>query len=288
MDKAACLALCALILILGCAQKEEKIKAEKLQVATTAYFLEQFAKGVGGEKIEVVDLLPANADPHLFDPTPAQLARLKDVDVLIYNGAGLEPYAEKIAAYYPHILFVRTTKGIAFDAAAADPHVWLDPNLAEKQVAAIAEAFSAADPQNAEYFRKNAQEYSRKLGELDEKIRNETGNFSKKGYIISHPSFSHFNKRYGLKYYAVLEEFEGDELSAKKFADIVELAKRENITVIYADSNIENRAADAVAKEIGAQIAYLDTMHTKTEFNANRSYFEVMIYNLEQLKRGLG
>ncbi|MEM4348691.1 MAG: metal ABC transporter substrate-binding protein [Candidatus Anstonellaceae archaeon] len=280
------LVLIAILALAGCTTMPQS-ESQKLNVVVTTYFLEEFAKEVGKDKVEVRSILPGGANPHAFEPSPLEMATIQSADIFIYNGAGLEPYVGKIRFENATVVEASAKLNLEKDEehGGYDPHVWLDPTMAAKQVEVIAEAFSKADPSNSDFYRQNADKYISELLELDREIENEVKKFKKKGYIGFHPSFTYFNKRYGLEYYAVIEEFAGDEPSARELAKLIEIAREKNVGAIFAEPFLDSRSAQVIAKEIGAEVLYLDTMHSKT--NLSKGYIQTMRYNLQQLGKEL-
>ncbi|MEM4555038.1 MAG: metal ABC transporter substrate-binding protein [Candidatus Anstonellaceae archaeon] len=281
------LILIAIFALAGCTAKPQA-ESQKLDVVVTTYFLEEFAREVGKDKVEVRSILPGGTNPHSFEPSPVEMTTIQSADIFIYNGAGLEPYVGKIRFENTTVVEASAKLNLEKDEehGGYDPHVWLDPTMAAKQVEVIAEAFSKVDPQNSDYYRQNAQKYIAELLALDNEIEIEVKNFKKKGYIGFHPSFTYFNKKYGLEYYAVVEEFAGDEPSAGELAKLVRIAREKNVSAIFAEPFLDSRAAQVIAKEIGAEVLYLDTMHSKT--NLSKGYIQTMRYNLQQLGKELG
>ncbi len=285
-------------LLFGCLQPQAPAQSAggKPIVVVTAYFLEDFAKGVAGDRADVVNLLPDGANLHSFEPGPRDLETVYSARVFVYNGAGLEAYTPQIAASIPQsVITVEASSGVKLDQAqdAAhgpfDPHVWLDPVLAKQEVGAIKNALAQADPKNADYYDKNAKAYSEKLDSLNAEIANRISKFSKKEYVGFHPAFSYFNKRYGLKYAAVIEEFAGDEPSAKEMANIVDVARQTGINTVFAEPNLDPRAAYSIAQEINGTVLLLQPMETLSpqERADGKDYFALMRENVETLARVL-
>jgi len=294
-------------LLFGCAGQEAgPVESEgKLKVVVTTYFLEDFAKAVGGDKVHVESLLPDGANPHTFEPSPKDIARAQSAGVFVYNGLALEPYAEQLAGSLPgSVIIIEASRGISpvesshhhdheaehhHEHGIYDPHVWLDPVLAKQQVDNILKGLENIDPENSNYYRANAEAYEQKLDELDKEIREKTSKFRNKKYIGFHPSFTYFNKRYGLQYAAVIEDFAGDEPSAKEMAHIVDVTRENGITTIFSEPFLDPRAAETIAKEIGGSVVPLDPMATPTqEARAEgKDYLAIMRDNLAKLSEAL-
>ncbi|MFH1470832.1 MAG: zinc ABC transporter substrate-binding protein, partial [Candidatus Micrarchaeota archaeon] len=170
-----------------------------------------------------------------------------------------------------------------------NPLVWLDPALAKEEVYNIEKGLENADPENLNYYRSNAEKYKQKLEELDAELKEKTSKFRTKKYIGFHPSFTYFNKRYGLEYAAVIEEFAGDEPSAKEMAHIVDVTRENGITTLFSEPFLDPRAAETIAKEIGGSVVSLNPMSTLTpDARAEgKDYLAIMRDNLAKLSEAL-
>ncbi len=265
-------------------------------IVVTTYFLEDFAKNVAGSGADVVNLLPDGTNPHTYEPSPKDLELINSADIFVFNGAGLEPYAERIAKTLPQsVRVIEASAGIALveaedkDHGQYDPHVWLNPMMAKRELLWIKNAMISVDPTNTAYYQERTSAYFTKLDELDLYIENRTMNLSSRRYVGFHPAFTYFNARYNLSYAAVIEEFAGDEPSAQEMAAIVDAARATNITTIFAEPFLDPRAANAIAKEINGTVLVLNPLHTLTAQDRARGedYLSVMRDNVDTLAKVL-
>lgn len=136
---------------------------KKLTVYTTVYPMYDLTQKIGGDKIQLKNLVPAGTEPHDWEPTPSDMAALEKADVLIYNGAGMEPWLDKVLkSLNPEkLVTVEATQGLTLlnsqdetKKLATDPHVWLDPMHAKQEMGAIKDALVTADPANHAYYEK--------------------------------------------------------------------------------------------------------------------------------------
>lgn len=303
----------AFLLLAGCTQQVPQTPAtgataspavaptaaayHKPVVVVTTYFLEDFAKQVAGQGATVVNLLPDGTNPHTYEPSPKDLELINSADIFVFNGAGLEPYAERVAKTLPRtVRVVEASSGIALanatdkDRGAYDPHVWLNPMMAKKELLWIRNALISVDSKNSAYYQARTSDYFSKLDELDIYIEGKTANLSSREYVGFHPAFAYFNARYNLSYAAVIEEFAGDEPSAQEMAAIVDAARATNITTIFSEPFLDPRAANAIAKEINGTVRTLNPLHTLTAENraAEKDYISVMKENADTLATVLG
>ena len=146
----------------------------RLKIVASFYPIYEFVKMVGGNNINITTLIPIGVEPHNFEPTIQQIQNAESADLIIYNGAGLEKWIGKIDSKSK----VDASQGLNFlkgndseSAGTYDPHVWLDPVLAEKEVENIRDALVKVDPANSQYYQSNANKFIAELNNLDNKIK---------------------------------------------------------------------------------------------------------------------
>ena len=160
--------------------KAESLSGQGHKILVTFYPIYQFTKAIGKEKIDASIIIPPGIEPHDWEPTIQDIQKMKDADMIIINGAGLESWITKVISINPNVMIVDTSNGIPIlekdsngldKIAKKDPHIWLDPVLAKKQVQNIVDGMIKLDPQNANYYQQNADNYNTKLDALDNKIK---------------------------------------------------------------------------------------------------------------------
>ncbi len=263
----------------------------RLQVAASILPLADFAREVGGARVQVEALVPAGASPHTYEPTPAQLRLLSRARLLVLNGGGLEFWADKVidAADNPDLIVVRTAAGSRILAGDADepggnPHLWLSPREAMHQVEAIRDALVRADPAGAAVYRANSARYVTRLQALDREIREAVAGFRTRKFIAFHAAWAYFARDYGLEQAAVIERSPGREPSPAEIAAIVRTAKAIGARAIFAESQFPTRAAQAIAEESGARVLLLDPLGQPPDYR----YLDTMRRNLAQMRKALG
>ena len=265
----------------------------KLKIVTSFYPLLEFTKQIGGNRVEVSSLVPIGIEPHDFDPTIRQIQNAETADILIYNGAGLEKWIEKINVKSK----VDASQNLSLlnsngedKSGMYDPHVWLDPVLAKGQVESIRNALMNADPLNAKYYSENANKFIEKLGKLDDDIRGELLDCKKHDFISFHNSFSYFAKRYGLNQHSIYGLSPEGEILPQKLQQIIQLAKDKAINTIYSESLIDPRFANVVAEEIpNGKVMVLSPIEgiNQKEQNQGIGYLDKMYENIKSLRIGL-
>jgi len=269
--------------------------AEKRQLKVLASFypLYEFTKIIGGERIEVSVIVPSGIEPHDWEPTIQDLQKMQNADIIVINGVGLEPWIIKLVSVNPDILIVDTSNGIPLlkknkhmfnNKIQNDPHIWLDPVLAKKQIQNIVDGLIRIDPQNTDYYQENANAYNTKLILLDKKIRNELSICVKKDFLAFHDAFSYFANEYGLNQNTVIGVNPNEEPTAVTLQQIVQKAQNLDLHVIFTEEAVNPRISEVIADEIGAKVLTLSPMEI---YEKNSDYIKRMEQNLSNLKEEL-
>jgi len=290
----AALAMIFLVLLVGLACSP-RTESGKIKVVATIFPLADFVKNVGGDKVEVITLMSAGDSPHTWEPLPKQVKTIADAGLVVINGAGLEFWIEKVVetAGSPDLVVLDTSWIPAMEGAllageedeheGVNPHIWLDPVLAQKQVEAIAQALILVDPQNKETYLENAAAYILELKTLDDDIRSTTESFSIRQFIAFHPAWTYFANRYGLVEAAVIEESPGQEPTSAWMEDVIDLARQIEVKAIFAEPQFSDKAAKTIAEACGAEVLFLDPIGG-ADLDGKDSYIELMRYNVEQMR----
>jgi zinc transport system substrate-binding protein len=303
-------ALLAVLLITpGCRKHEQK--SGQLQVVTTLFPLYDFAKRIGGDKVQVSLLLPPGVEPHSFEPRPEDIVRVNHADLFIYTNDYMEPWAASIVAGVDKgkVGIIEGGKGVPLLPAPAgeehehaeghahghehggmDPHIWLDFGNAKIIAGNILAAIIARDPANQSYYQQNAAGLSRDLDALDQRYRETLANCPKKVFLHGgHYAFGYLAKRYGLKYVSASAVNADSEPTPAKLAELVKLMHSERLNYVYTEELLSPRVAETIARETGAKVLMLRAAHnlTKDEFERGVSFISLMEQNLQNLKTGL-
>lgn len=310
----AVLAAMLTVVLAGCGGSQPnsaKQSGDKIKVITTAYPVYEFVRQVGGDKIEAVMLIPPGAEPHDWEPTPKQLAQIRSAKLFLYHGAGLEP-SEKLLAkdVIGDTAAVEVSKGISplsskhddeddgnhdknneqhHHDSGTDPHMWLDPVLAQQEVNNIAEALSQVDPQNAAYYRQNAAGYNAELSKLDEEYKAALKNTARRDLITSHEAFGYLAKRYNLRQVGIMGLSPDSEPTPDKMAKVVQFCRDHNVKYIFFETMVSPKLSDTIAKETGAGLLVLNPLESlsENEMKQGKNYLSVMRDNLANLKQAL-
>ncbi len=281
-----------IILVIGSSSPLAK-QGAYLEVATTTFPLYDFSRNVGDERVRVTQLIPAGQEFHDWEPTPRTIAIVSQSRVLVYNGAGLEPWIGRLvdAASNKNLKAVDASAGLTLmksKVGGTDPHVWLDPLNAKKMVTRIRDAFIQADPGGEKSYVANAEAYLKRLDELHNTISSELSNYRGRSFIAFHEAFSYFAERYEMKQLAVVGANPDSEPTAEDFARLITQAKSLRLKAVYVEPLHESRSAAIVAVEIGGKVLILDPMDgvSEEDFKAGKNYLVGMREVLRSLVEG--
>jgi len=266
-----------------------------LTVLATFYPLYDFASNVAGDRANVSILVPGTVDIHSFEPTPSDIEKVATADVLIINGAGLEPWVPRLLAAIdrPNLRVVDTSQGVNLlpvppefqrQGRTIDPHIWLDPTRTRQQVENIAEALMGADPANAAYFRSNANTYEAKLDALDAEIKGEIGAAKTVYFVTFHEAFAYFASRYNLTQIPIQGPFQ-EEPTPSDIQSVVSAIKQYNLRYVGYES-LENQAIpEAISRQTNATLIPMDPIEglTPADLAAGRDYIALMLENAQNI-----
>ncbi len=284
------------LFILGCVSQSPSANG-KVTVVASFYPLYDFAKNIGGDRVSVSTVIPVGVEPHDYEPTPSNIEELSIAKVFIYNGANLEPWVPNLLQGIDNknLNAVDTSTGIQLvssqdaDAPGNDPHIWLDPVLAKKQVTAIENALIQADPAGKEYYENNTALYLQKLDALDSSFRVTLPTCQKKDILITHATLAYFCKEYGCNQVPVEGVNAEGEPSPAAVAAIIDQARAKNITVVFVENLINPKSAYTIASEINGTVAVFNSLHglTPDEQKRNEDYISLMQENVQTIKTSL-
>lgn len=269
--------------------------SDKLKVAASFYPLAHFAEQVGGDKVEVIKIIPGNADPHEYETTAKDMVKIQTSRVFIFNGAGLEPWAERILGDLKKkgVLILQMAEHFALLGdkrnAKYDPHFWLDPLFAIKEVELIRDIFIKADPANGDYYRSNCKLYTGKLLLLNERYDKGLKSCKNRDIVVSHNAFGYLAGRYGFEVHSITGLSSEEEPSPRKMAEIIRIARAKNIKYVFTELLVSPKIAETIANEIGAKILIFSHVSglTDNDIMAGKTYISVMDENLKNLRLAL-
>ncbi len=268
----------------------------KVSVVTSFYPLYFFTTKIGGDKVSVSNITPAGAEPHDYEPTTQDVARIENAQLLVLNG-GVEAWGSKIKdnlkGTSTEIIVagdgLLTQKLTEEGTTTLDPHIWLAPPLAKQEVHKIAQALEKVDPKNADYYLANEKRLDGEFDKLDNEFKTGLASCKKPDIITSHAAFGYLAKEYGLRQVPITGISPDAEPSSAQLAQVTKFAKANNVKYIFFESLVSPKLSDTIASEVGAKTLVLDPLEglSNDDLKAGKNYFSVMRENLTNLQTAL-
>ena len=292
---------------------------QRLRVVTSTVVLADLIQQVGGDRVEVMTIVPPGADPHTYQPTPGDVQKILGANVAIWNGLGFDEGAERLVAAQtiPGLTVATLAEGIepirelpaghegetaeehaahadedeqgdehGDDHEAGNPHLWLDPTLAMRYVQTIRDTLVQADAANAATYEQNAARYLAQLGELDAWALQQIDQIplERRKLVTFHDAFPYLARRYNLELVGVVLRSPGREPSAQEIAALVNEMQAYGIPAVYAEPQFNARILELAARDAGVQVRrlYSDTFDSQVG-----SYLDMMRFNVTSLVEGL-
>ncbi len=287
-----------------------------IQVVTTTNFVADWARVVGGDRVEVFSLLPVGGDPHHFQPGPRDVARVADADLVLSVGLYLEAAwleellhnasadESKIVALGESVDPIEFAMGDMHDDhgdednsdhgdheghahGTFDPHFWFDPIRVKIAVNEIAARLSGIEPQNASVYFQNASEYGEKLDELHAWIQEQVSTVEpeRRLLVTSHDSLSYFAEAYGFEVVGLVIPSLSThvEPSAEHIAGLVEVIREHDVPAVFGETTVSDRLAQAVARETGAELVQLYSGSLGPEGSGADTHLGMVRTNVERI-----
>jgi len=238
---------------------------DRIRAVATFSVLGDLVKNVGGDRVDVVDLVGPNGDVHVFSPTPSDARTISTANVVFVNGLGLEGWMTRlVAASGTKAPIVIASEGVppremterGANRPAIDPHAWQSVANVKIYVANIRDAFSRADSGGKDIYEANAKTYLGALDALDGEVRGDIGEIpaDRRKVITTHYAFGYFGDAYGMKFIAPEGLSTDSEPSAKDIAKIITQIRQEKIPAVFLENINDPRLMNEIAKETGAAI----------------------------------
>ena len=303
--------LLSALVVAGCGSSSEpsattKAPAEKISVVTTTPVLSDFARIIGGDRVEVYDVIKPNMDPHDYEPTPADITALTTADVIVKNGLGLESwFDDTMKNADANALIVDASTGVTTrnetattgdavnDQSEPDPHIWHSVINAKTMVANVRNGLSSVDSANASIYQGNERAYNAQLDALRSDIARQLTVLTNKKIVTNHDALGYYIDEFGLTYVgSIIPSFDSQaELSSSQVTDIVAKIKAEQVKAIFTESSLPDRVAQTISDEAGVKIVagedslYADSMGV--EGSDADTYLKMERHNTSVIARNL-
>ncbi len=309
--------------IINIKNPKSKNAGNKIEVVATLFPQYDFVKQVGGDKVNVTLLLPPGSESHTYEPTPQDMVMINESSLFIFTGEEMEPWANNlILGMKKEINVLDLSKTVdlinveEFEEEHAegeeehnhnnehehvheedehhhayDPHIWLNPQYAIKMVRSIEKELINIDPENADYYKNNAQNYINQISELDKEFENTVNNSVNHKIAFGGAfAYAYFVERYNLDFISAYETCgESAEPSTVQVKEVIDYIKDYNIPVIFYKEYTTGNIAKTISEATGAKMLVFNTVHnvSKDEINNGATYVSIMKENLENLKQAL-
>lgn len=318
----ALLVLHLLLLVAGCAGSSGGGEGAggRPEVAATTPVIGDLVRQVAGKRAGVFVLVPPGAEPHTFQPTPRDAARLSRAEVVFKNGLGLDDWVDDLleSAGGEGQTVVELSRGLepigsedghhheeehghhgeehhgehghhGEEHARGNPHFWLDVGYAMRYVERIRDALIRVDPAGEEVYRRNAREYLEELERLDRYIRERAASIpeERRKLVTFHDAFPYFARAYGFEQVAVVLANPNAEPGSREVARVVRVVRREEVPAVFTEPQFNSRLARTVAEEAGVELyeIYSDTFPGG---DGPKTYEAMMRTNIDRIAEALG
>jgi len=294
--------------VLGQQIEVSDIDKKKLNVLTSVAPITDIVKNIGGERINLVGLVPEGVNSHTFEPVPSDAIKIGNADLIVIDGLNLETSIENIAknviAKNPKVQLVKladntVTKDdwifdFSFPKEKGDPnpHLWLNVEYAMKFANITMDKIIEIDPNNSKYYISNYQRYNEVLKELDEGIKKSVDTIPQENrkLLTYHDSWAYFAPRYGMTVIGAIQPSDFGEPSPQDVARLIDQIRTENIPALFASEVFPTNIIDQIAKE--ANVTIVETLSDDDlpgkEGDPHHSYIGMMLENMRNMILPLG
>ncbi|WP_314585234.1 metal ABC transporter solute-binding protein, Zn/Mn family [Paenibacillus terrigena] len=311
------------IMLTACGQNNAiKLEEGKINVVTTIFPIYDFAKQIGGDHANVMNLIPTGVEPHDWTPKSQEISVTSKAQLLLYNGAGLEGWIPnflqglgkdtplKTVEVSHGIDMIHTegddghhhdeeagnkdehdhvSDGAHGDDMYLDPHTWVSPKSALIMAKNIKDSFIAVDAANQADYETNYAKLEQKLKDLDSKFETELAKTSKKEIVVSHQAFGYLARDYGLTQKAVMGLSPEAEPRSQDIIELTKYVKEHNVKYIFFEELVSDQIAKMLASEAKVETMVLNPIEglTPEQDKSGENYVTLMERNLQNLVKAL-
>jgi manganese/iron transport system substrate-binding protein len=268
------------------------------RVVTTFTVIQDMAQNVAGTAAVVESITKPGAEIHDYQPTPLDIVRAQEADLVLWNGFNLERWFEKFFENIKNVPSVVLTEGIepmgireGPYTGKPNPHAWMSPTNALIYVENIRKAFVKYDPANAEIYNRNAAAYAAKIKAIDEPLRRRLAAIpeNQRWLVTSEGAFSYLARDYNLRE-AYLWPINADQMGTpQQVRKVIDLVRRHKIPVVFSESTVSDKPARQVARETGARyggVLYVDSLSVAD--GPVPTYLDLLRVTVETIAKGFG
>ena len=289
-------------------KNNKKEESGKIEIVATLFPQYDFARQIGGDKVNVSLLLPPGTETHTYEPTPQDIIAISNANLFIYTGKYMEPWSERIVSGIDSdTKILDASRNINLIHSEDDdheeeeheeqhhheydPHIWLDPQNAIVMVNNITDELCLIDKANEAYYRANAEKLIKDIQSLDNDIESVVKDSGKNKIAFGGTfAYAYFVNHSNLEYVTAYDSCgENAEPSVAKVKEVIDYMKKNDIKVVFYQEASSGKIADSIASETGAKKLVFHTVHnaTQVEIENGETYISLMRKNLENLKEAL-
>lgn len=228
-----------------------------------------FVERIGGDKVEVTEMIPPGFNPAVYEPSPEKLQQLQEANIYFRIGhiAFENAQMKKLSKLNSSMKIIDTSEGITLlplaegdedEEGGDDPHIWLSPKLVKIQAEHIYNALVEYSPENQQYFEENYNQFLADLDQLDQDLQQAFLPIQGQTILVYHPAFGYLADAYG--FYQKAIEIEGKDPTPAQLQEIIDTAKEQNIRVIFVQSQFSTKSAESVAEQIDGAVVQIDPL----------------------------
>ncbi|ATG53395.1 metal ABC transporter substrate-binding protein [Brachybacterium ginsengisoli] len=288
------MAAALVMLLAGCGGAGDQDTRDVPVVLTTFTVLQDVAQNVAGEHLRVESITKPGAEIHGYEPTPGDVARASEADLILDNGLHLEAWFAQFVetADVPHAVVSDGVEAldIAGDPGTPNPHAWMSPEAAQVYVDNMAGAFSELDPEHAEDYARNAEEYSRQLQQIHDELVETVGALpeNQRALVTCEGAFSYLARDVGLEEHYIWPVNAEQQATPQQIAAVIETVRDQDVPAVFCESTVSDAPMQQVVEATGARFGgtlYVDSL--SEEGGPVPSYLALLRHDADVIVEGL-
>lgn len=291
--------VCFLSSVNAMAESKKPVENKPIIITSIAP-LKAILQEIVKDRVELVNLLPAGASPHTYEPKPSDIKKVQSAAVVFHVAHSLDGWVLKlpikksveVIEFLPekyrlpliHRHHHHGEEKHEEHQENFDPHFWTDPVAVKEVVPGVVKVMCEGNKVNCEYFKENSVKFLDDLDRLDSTLKQLTNSVNKNAVLLSHPFFFYFLKRYGFSTVQVIEKIPGKQPTGKELAKILKFAQKAGIKTVFSLKQLSRKPAEIVAESVSVKIVELDPIGGSGELE---SYEGLILSNARLLVNGL-
>ena len=280
--------------------QDEEAKEKRPMVAVSTFALYDITQHIAEESVKIVNIIPFGVDPHSFEPTPKLMAKIEKSVLVLYSGAGLEPW---IHGYSFHNASINMSEHVSLrelgeeetehhhehEHGSFDPHYWLDFENMKKSTELITQELIKILPENKSRYLANKVKYIKMLENLNKMFHDRLQSCKQDTIIVNHNAFGYLSQKFAFHVEALSGLTPQAQASAKNMSHLIREIQSHKVTTVFAESFVSAKAMQSVADEAGVKVDVLQPLGniTADEASQHLSYNAIMKRNLSKIQKAL-